>query len=442
LGFAQLMRRDLTMGKEQQEKINIIHRSGNHLLSLINGILDFAKIESGKEMLHLRSFNLSVFLKEIEELFQSRMIDKGLFFALEKDDDLPRYIKSDEGKLRQVLINLIGNAIKFTETGGVTLSVRADALTENIQTLHIEVEDTGIGIDSNQMGSIFDPFVQAGHIRTDSQGTGLGLAICKSFVELLKGEISVESKLGKGSMFRIELEVALAEAAEAKSIEIAKPTVLGLEPGQTVRRILVVEDNAENRLLLNSLLVQAGFDTRQAENGEEAVTLFEQWQPHFIWMDIRMPVMDGYQATAKIRSLPGGDTVKIVAITASAFGEQRSSILEAGCNEVMHKPYQPHEIFETMRAQLGVRYVYEEEIDKSPSSAEKGLDIKLAKEMADSLPKPLLNELKKSSTALDIEETYKVIERIAEIQPELAGVLRMYVEELDFSAIKNILNHE
>jgi len=243
LGFAQLMTRDVTMGKEQQEKINIIYRSGNHLLSLINGILDFAKIESGKETLQVRSFNLSVFLKEIEELFQSRMIEKGLFFALEKDDDLPRYIKSDEGKLRQVLINLIGNAMKFTETGGVSLRVRADALAENIQTLHIEVEDTGIGIDSNQMESIFDPFVQVGHMLAGSKGTGLGLAICKSFVELLKGEISVESKLGTGSLFRIELEVALAETAEAKSIEIATPAVLGLEQGQSVWRILVVEDN-------------------------------------------------------------------------------------------------------------------------------------------------------------------------------------------------------
>jgi CheY-like chemotaxis protein len=203
-----------------------------------------------------------------------------------------------------------------------------------------------------------------------------------------------------------------------------------------------VEDNVDNRLLLKSLLHQVGFDIRQAENGEEAVELFKQWQPHFIWMDMRMPVMDGYQATAKIRSLPGGDTVKIVALTASAFGEQRSNILKAGCDEVMHKPYQPHEIFETMKAQLGVRYIYEEEIDKSLSSAKKVIDIELAKEMANSLPKQLVDELKQSSTALDMEETYKVIDRIVEIQPDLAGLLRMYVEELDFSAIRNILNHE
>jgi len=375
-------------------------------------------------------------------LFHSRMIDKGLFFTVEINDDLPRYIKSDEGKLRQVLINLLGNARKFAETGGVTLRVRPGAVAENIQTLLFEVEDTGMGIDSNHLENIFEPFAQAGHAQTGIEGTGLGLSICKSFVALLGGEISVESKPGEGTMFHFNVPVALAESAEASGIGVAMPEVLGLESGQSAWRILVVEDNAENRLLLNSLLVQVGFDTRQAENGAEAVALFKQWQPHFIWMDMRMPVMDGYQAAAKIRSLPGGDTVKIVAITASVFREQHKSILEAGCDDVMHKPYQHHEIFETMREQLGVQYIYEEEIDKSPSSTEKVIDIELAKEMADSLPKQLFDELKQSSMALDMEETYKVLERIAEIQPELAGLLRMHVEELDFSAIRNILNYE
>jgi len=442
LGFTQLMGRDSTIGKEQQEKISIISRSGNHLLSLINDILDIAKIETGRETLSIKSFDLSAFLIEISELFRSRIIEKDLSFTVEKNDDIPRYIKSDEAKLRQVLINLLGNALKYTETGGVTLRVRSGALAENIQTLHFEVVDTGIGIDPDHLEVIFDPFVQAGHVRSDLKGTGLGLSICKSYMELLGGEISVESKPGKGSLFRVDFEVALAETEEASGIEKAGPAVLGLEPGQSAWRILVVEDSAENRLLLNSLLLQVGFDTRQAENGEEAVTLFKQWQPHFIWMDMRMPVMDGYQATAKIRSLPGGDTVKIVAITASAFKEQRQSILEAGCDEVVYKPFQAHEIFETIREQLGVHYIYEEEIDKPPSSAEKVIDIALAKEMAASLPEQLHNELEQTAIALDMEKTYEVLERIAEMQPKLADMLRMRVEEMDFSAIRRVLNRE
>ena len=442
LGFAQMMARDVSTGVKQRKQISIISRSGKHLLTLINGILDIAKIETGQATLNIGSFDLSALLSEISELFHNRIIEKGLSFIIEKNDDLPRYIKSDEDKLRQVLINLLGNALKFTETGGVILRVRSGAMVENIQTLLFEVEDTGMGIDSDHLENIFEPFVQAGHAQTGIEGTGLGLSICKSFVALLGGEISVESKLGKGSLFRIDLEVALAEAAEAGGIEVARPAVLGLEPGQSALRILVVEDNADSRLLLNSLLVQVGFDIREAENGAVAVALFKQWQPHFIWMDMRMPVMDGYQATAKIRSLPDGDTVKIVALTGSAFKEQRQSILEAGCDEVMHKPFQAHEIFETMGEQLGVRYIYEEEIDKQLSSAEKVMDIALAKEMVTSLPEQLHNELEQAAIALDMEKTYEVLERISEIQPKLADMLRMRVEEIDFTTIRRVLNHE
>jgi len=341
-----------------------------------------------------------------------------------------------------VLINLLGNALKFTEAGGVTLRVRSTVVPENFQALHFEVEDTGIGIGADQEVNIFEPFVQAQRSTASIKGTGLGLSICKAYVALLGGEISFESKPGEGTMFRFNVPVALAESAEEDRIEPVKPAVLGLEPGQSAMRILVVEDNAENRLLLNSLLVQVGFDTRQAENGEEAVALFKQWQPHFIWMDMRMPVMDGYQATAKIRSLPGGDTVKIVAITASVFKEQHQSILEAGCDEVMHKPFQAHEIFDTMREQLGVRYIYEEEIDKPRSSAEEVIDITLAKELAASLPEQMFDELKRSSIVLDMEEAREVLEQIAAIQPELAAMLRTHVEEMNFAAIRRILNHE
>ena len=442
LGFAELMGRDVTIGGEQRERVNIISRSGKHLLTVINDILDIAKIESGQETLNISSFDLSVFLDEISDLFQSRIIEKGLLYTLEKNDDLPRYIKSDEAKMRQVLTNLLSNASKFSEAGGVTLRVRSTVVAENIQALHFEVEDTGIGIGADQVVNIFDPFVQAQRSKASMKGTGLGLSICKSFVELLGGEISVESKPGEGSIFHFNVPVALAEGTEKDGSEPARPAVLGLEQDQPTWRILVVEDNAENRLLLNSLLVQVGFDTRQAENGEEAVTLFEQWQPHFIWMDMRMPVMDGYQATAKIRSLTGGDTVKIVAITASAFKEQRRGILEAGCDEVVHKPFQSHEIFDTMREQLGIRYIYEEEIDKPPSSAEKVIDIALAKKMATSLPEQLFDGLKEAAVALDMEEAREVLERIAETQPELAAMLRMSVEEMDFAAIRRILTRE
>jgi len=234
--------------------------------------------------------------------------------------------------------------------------------------------------------------------------------------------------------------VALAKADKAPGIEIPRPTVKGLEAGQPAWRILVVEDNPENRLLLTSLLKQADFETREAEHGQQGIELFEQWQPHFIWMDVRMPVMDGLEATSKIRALPGGDAVKIVALTASAFKEEQQSILQAGCDEVIRKPFKAHEIFDTMGQHLGVRYIYDENIVKPAATAEQTIDSAKIKELMAALPEQLKSELKQAATALDLEEAYAVIEAIANVQPELAGALKAYVDEMDFASIKRILD--
>jgi signal transduction histidine kinase/CheY-like chemotaxis protein len=436
LGFAQLMARDVSAGEEQRKQIDIISRSGKHLLSLINDILDIAKIETGRETLNTKSFDLAAFLSEISELFHSRMIDKGLFFTVKKDDDLPRYINSDEGKLRQVLINLLGNALKFTETGGVTLRVRSEAVAENIQPLLFEVEDTGIGIDPDHLEEIFDPFVQTGHVRTGIEGTGLGLAICKSSMDLLGGEISVESKPGAGSLFCVDLAVALAETAEVSSTEKARPTVSGLEPGQSACRILVVEDNAANRLLLNSLLLQVGFDTRQAENGEEAVTLFKQWQPHFIWMDMRMPVMDGYAATEKIRELPGGKEVKIVAVTAHAFTDHDEEILATGCDGLVRKPYLEHEIFDTIAQHLGVEYLFGETTE-APAPEE---TMPITADMLSELPAEILEELRQAALALNREAISATLERIEPQSPNIARGLRSLLDGFQIGRIRDLLD--
>ena len=436
LGFSQMMGRDLTIGEEQREKISIINRSGKHLLSLINDILDIAKIESGRETLDTKSFDLSAFLNEISELYYSRITNKGLFFAVEENDDLPRYIKSDERKLRQVLINLLDNALKFTETGGVTLRVRSCAFAENNQTLLIEVEDTGVGIDSDQLENIFDPFIQAGHVQTDIKGTGLGLAISKSFVELLGGEISVESKPGVGSLFRVGLAVAPAESPETSRIEVVGPAAIGLEPGQPAWRILVVDDDAENRLLLNSLLLQVGFDTRQAKNGEEAVVLFKQWQPHFIWMDMRMPVMDGYAATRKIREMTGGKEVKIVAVTAQAFTVNDEEILATGCDGLVRKPYLEQEIFDTMAQHLGVKYLLGETAEVQ--APEKTMPI--TADMLSELPADTLEELRQAALAANREAISAVLERIEPQSPNIASGLRSLLDGFQIGRIRDLLD--
>jgi CheY-like chemotaxis protein len=308
--------------------------------------------------------------------------------------------------------------------------------------LQLGIQDSGQGIAPEQLEDIFVPFVQAGHSKPDIKGTGLGLAISKSFVDLLGGEISVESTPGIGSLFRIDLPVALAKEIDAGTDKAVSGEVIGLESGQAAWRVLVVEDNTENRKLLTEMLQQVGFEVREAENGKEGVAQFEQWQPHFIWMDMRMPVMDGYEATARIRQLPGGESVKIVAITASAFVEQHKKILESGCNDVVRKPYRANEMFGSMQKHLGVRFIYDEEAGSASTKAEQAIDMGEASRMAAMLPDKLFHDLEDAVTLLDIEESYHLLEQVDKAQPELADMIRMRLDEMDFTTIQTVIERE
>lgn len=437
LGFSEMLSRDAEITGNKKDKITIINHSGEHLLEMINDVLDLSKIEAGRVELELQAFELPLMLQDIGLMFEARAENAGLRFYLERDPLLARYISSDVSKLRQILFNLLGNAVKFTTEGSITLRTKTETIKGNssMLALHLEVKDTGPGIAPEQMERIFEPFVQAKRLKTNTKGTGLGLAICKSFVELLDGEISAKSEIGKGSLFNVCIPVALADAAEVIDLKAIRPTVIGLEPGQPAWRILVVEDSSENRLLLSSILHQAGFETREAENGEEAVELYQKWHPHFIWMDMRMPVMDGYEATATIRELPGGKAVKIVAITASAFKEQRKNIIEAGCDDVVHKPVQSHEIFESMAHQLGTRYIYEAQNQATLAEA-----ATLTVEMMAGLPAHLREALRRPAQYLDASATNQVVERIRSNHPETADGLQLLVAEFSFDQIMKLLN--
>ncbi len=437
LGFSEMLSRDAEITGNKKDRITIINHSGEHLLEMINDVLDLSKIEAGRVELELRAFELPLMLQDIGLMFEARAENAGLRFYLERDPLLAQYISSDVSKLRQILFNLLGNAVKFTTEGSITLRTRTETIKgdSSMLALHLEVKDTGPGIAPEQMERIFEPFVQAKRLKTDTKGTGLGLAICKSFVELLDGDISAESEVGKGSLFNVCIPVTLADAAEVVDLKAIRPTVLGLESGQPAWRILVVEDSAENRLLLSSILQQAGFETREAENGLEAVDLYQKWHPHFIWMDMRMPVMDGYEATATIRELPGGSAVKIVAITASAFKEQRKNIIEAGCDDVVHKPVQSHEIFESMAHQLGARYIYEAQNQDTLVEA-----AALTVEMMAGLPAHLREALRLPAQYLDASATNQVVERIRSNHPETADGLQLLVEEFSFDQIMKLLN--
>jgi predicted ATPase/signal transduction histidine kinase/CheY-like chemotaxis protein len=347
LGFSRLLARDTGVTVDQRAKLGIINSSGEHLLEMINDVLDLSRIEAGLVELEPEVFDLPRLLADMEAMFALPAQDAGLRFELSVDAGLPRYVRADAGKVREILMNLLSNAVKFTEEGGLTLRVGSTPTADDPTSisLQLEVEDSGPGIAPELQERIFESFYQAAG--TGPKGAGLGLSICRSYVEKMNGEISVQSTPGKGSLFRVEVPVALAEASEVVDSGPARP-VRGLAPGPPAPRILVVEDQRDNRLLLSRLLREAGFEVREAENGEEAIGLFPQWRPHLIWMDMRMPVLDGYETTRRIRGLAGGESVKIVAVTASAFEEQREDILACGCDELVRKPFRENEIFEAM----------------------------------------------------------------------------------------------
>lgn len=408
LGFTQLLTRDSSLTLEQRESLEIINRSGEHLLALINDVLQMSKIEVGKVMLDKQSFDLHRLLDSVEAMFQLPAQKKGLQLIFDYGPNLPQYLQTDESKLRQVLINLLGNALKFTSEGGVTLRVAAELKVERLKvegspdnllraegtelqlanqppvTLHFEVEDTGSGIALEEIDVIFEAFTQTAAGRKSIEGTGLGLPISRKFVQLMGGDITVSSTLGQGTLFKFDIEASLSSASEIQILQPPTRRVIGLEGGQPKYRILAVDDVQESRLLLMKLLGSVGFLVEGAANGQEAVDKWNAFQPHLIWMDMRMPVMDGYEATKQIKALalerenlragedatfnvpvsllsssPHFRTI-IIALTASAFEEERHLVLAAGCDDFVRKPFREEVIFEKMAYYLGVRYVYEQ----------------------------------------------------------------------------------
>jgi PAS domain S-box-containing protein len=400
IGFSDILQRDPDISGSRQENLGIIKKSGDHLLGLINDVLDIAKIEAGRIELELKPFDLGAMLLDVTDQLGIRAANKGLRLQLDQSSEFPRFIVGDETKLRQILINLISNAIKATDQGSVT--VRLGVEQNHATHLFMEIEDTGRGVAEEDREKLFQPFVQVGP-QGSQQGTGLGLAISRQFAELMGGAISVTSSVGQGSLFRVEVVVQSANPDEFPQASAISGDVTGLEPGQPIRRVLVVEDHQDNQRLLVGLLEQVGFQTRLAVNGAGAVELFSAWQPHFIWMDRRMPVMDGVEATRRIRALPGGDAVKIAAVTASTFREEDAELSMAGFDAVVHKPYRPAHIFACMEQLLGVRFVQV----KAESLPISHPDISgAAMETAlDNLPHALRQELDKALLLLDSERT-------------------------------------
>lgn len=438
LGFSEILADAPDCTLDQQEKLAIISRSGEHLLSMINDVLDLSKIEAGRIELETEVFDLPLMLGDVGNLFDERARQRGLAFNLDLGSYLPRYVRSDAGKLRQILINLLGNALKFTHKGSIALMVHTHLESEDARVcqLVLEVHDTGEGIERVDLSRIFEPFVQATSSQTNTQGTGLGLTICQTFTELMGGRLSVKSDLHKGSVFRLELSVDIIENSDDMNLPVSSaPPVVGLQPGQQSWRILVAEDSLDNRELLVSLLKQAGLEYREAVNGEEAVREFLQWQPHFIWMDIRMPLLDGYQAASKIRNLPRSETVKIIALTASVLGEQRVGLLAAGFDDVLYKPFKASQIFDAMAEHLGIRYLYAEETEDKDNEP-----VEVTIESIAILSEDLRKKLRLAATSLNNVGFQEALEEMPKQQVELARGLSILAGDYRFDIILKLLD--
>src|SRR6202795_2253961 len=405
------MLRDQDLHPLQCQYLGTINRSGEHLLALINDILEMSKIEAGRTTLNPSTFDLPVLLKDLEMMFRVRTDEKKLSLSVEIIGDVPRFIVTDINKLRQVFINVLGNAVKFTEQGGVGWRVCVDRAGGSATgagpldgkgtapLLRVEIEDTGPGISPDDQDKLFRHFEQAKSGQQAGTGTGLGLAISREFVRLMGGAITVNSQVGRGSVFVIQLPLKEGEARAVQAKN--KPRhVLRLQPGQATCRVLIADDIEDNRQLLAQLLAPVGFEIRLATNGAEAVQEFQEWRPHLILMDFRMPVMDGHEAIRRIRAMAGGEDTKIIAVTASAMDDNRQELIEIGADDFISKPFREAELFHKIHAQVGVEYVYADH----PTAAAREEEVELTPESLAGWPQDVLDPMREAVLTADLDQ--------------------------------------
>ena len=420
LGFSQLLQRESGLSEEGRKSLATINRSGQHLLALINDVLEISRIEAGRSVIVREPFDLADLLSSVDEMIRGRAEGKGLTFCVEHALDLPAFVEGDGPHLKQVLINLLGNAVKYTDQGQVTW--RIDRCNGDIS---FAVSDTGPGISVEDQQRIFQAFYQTESGVAKGDGTGLGLAISLEYAQLMGGRLIVQSQLGQGSTFTLSLPLP---EIDVPVVRCSSGHVIGLQAGQEGVRVLVVDDKADNRELVKQLLEAAGFDVRTADDGQQAVDAFKDWQPRLIWMDMRMPVMDGYESTRQIRALPGGDAVKIIALTASAFEEDRAAILAAGCDDMVRKPLEEDRLFGVMGELLGLRYRYSEQLSSKMASPAADIDLSL-------VPVELVAELKNAAELLDMQAVRSIVEQISQTHAELSNGLNYLLDGFRFDLI-------
>jgi signal transduction histidine kinase/CheY-like chemotaxis protein len=429
LGFIQLFDHQSNLTQTQQEYLETIRYSAEHLLELINEVLDLAKIEAGKTILHSTHFDLHLLFHQLYALFSQRCEAQGLSLQVHWEDDVPQYLYGDERKLRQILINLVGNAVKFTAAGSITVEARCLSNKERMQ---INVTDTGQGIAPESLESIFASFTQTQH---QKEGTGLGLTISQQFARLMGGNLTVQSQLGQGTTFTLEIPVEVSSGAK---IPASRPerVAIAIADGQPTYRILVADDRWTNRQFLVKLLAPFGFELREATNGREAVEIWQEWRPHLILMDMRMPGLNGYDAAQEIKSHLHGQATTIIALTASVFEEEREIVLSAGCDDFLRKPVKKDLIFEKLAEHLGIIFLYQETLQ----SADWGqLPSSLSVNDLAEMPSQWLQQLTTAATIAKPIPLLALIEEISQQHPEIAAALKIMVHNYQFSEIIHLV---
>ena len=436
IGFSQLMNREKSLVDTQKEYVTSINRAGEHLLKLINNILELSKIESGRAELNPTNFKFQTLLNDKQMMFKEWVKSKQIQLIFETSADLPQYIVADEQKLRQILINLIGNAIKFTNHGSVTVRTRVDKANDETSLLIVEIEDTGPGIPEDELGKLFKQFEQTRAGIESSSGTGLGLALSQELALLMNGNITVASQEGKGSVFTVNVEIkeGTPEAGET----VITRQVTGIDNPQETYRILVVDDKEENRQVVVNFLQLVGFQTNEAINGEDAITKFEQWNPHLIIMDKQMPVMDGYEATRHIRETEKTGKTPIIVVTASGLNNEKENATTPDIQGYIRKPFRESELFSAIGKALGIGYIYEEDTTTNTLSRYQ-VNPKAIVEDISKLPTSLVSQMLEAVEGADFHLLIQLIKTIGNENAELVTHLLSKANNYDYDYLQKIL---
>ncbi|MCC3442153.1 MAG: AAA family ATPase [Microcoleus sp. PH2017_03_ELD_O_A] len=421
LGYTQIFKRDKHLTSQQQNGIGVIHRCGEHLLALIEDILDLSKIEARRMELVATDFDFPDFIQGINAICSIRASQKNIAFNCEYLSYFPSAISADEKKLRQILINLIGNAVKFTERGGVTFKVsvvdcvsdenRTEVLTTKVR-IRFQVEDTGIGIAADELPKIFTPFEQVGNTRRHTEGTGLGLAISRELVEIMGSELQVESTLGRGSIFWFELDLLAVDSPEINK-KYSQKFIKGFNG--TNKKLLVVDDQWENRSVLIHLLEPLGFEIIEATDGQDCLNKALEFQPDCILIDLVMPVMDGFEAMRQIRKLPLFKNVVAIGTSASIMAVEKQGSLAAGCNAFLPKPIRAEELLNCLQVHLELEWIYENLEDENYESEDSDNQSKIPDEKIIPPPAEEIAVLFELAMMGDLGGIQKQAEKLAKI---------------------------